>query len=95
MVSVNCMLISILSVSVEARDMSCAIVTEALSPQACDLKDDNLLTPSSSLGPVQTLTASASGSVSFVSQTRLCTPLQTACDSWQTVPRDTPSLLCP
>ena len=43
--SVECMLIYILSVSVEALEMSCAVVAEALAPQACNLKADNLLSP--------------------------------------------------
>ena len=38
MVSIDHMLISILSVSVQALDMSCAVVAEA-----CDLKADYLL----------------------------------------------------
>ena len=42
MVSVDHMIISILSVSVEAHKM-CAVVAEALAPQACNLKADNLL----------------------------------------------------
>ena len=41
--SVDHMLISMLSVLVEARDMSCAVVAEALAPRAWDLKPDNLL----------------------------------------------------
>ena len=45
MVSVYCMLISILSVSVEALEMMCAAVVEALAPRARDLKADNLLSP--------------------------------------------------
>ena len=45
MVSVDSMLISILSVSVEALEMSCAVVVEALAPGACDLKADDLLCP--------------------------------------------------
>ena len=45
MVSVDRMLISIVSVSVEALEMLCAVVAEALAPQACDLKADNLLSP--------------------------------------------------
>ena len=42
MVSVDHMLISILSESVEALQMLCA---EALTPQAWDLKPDDLLSP--------------------------------------------------
>ena len=45
MVSVDCMFISILSVSVKALEMSCAVVVEALVPWACDLKADDLLSP--------------------------------------------------
>ena len=45
MVSVARMLISILSVSVEALEMLCVVVAEALAPQACDLKADRLLSP--------------------------------------------------
>ena len=43
MVSVDRMLISILSVSVEALVMSCAVAAEALAPRALDLKPDDLL----------------------------------------------------
>ena len=43
MVSVDRMLISILSVSVEALAMSDAEAAEALAPQAWDLKPDDLL----------------------------------------------------
>ena len=42
MVSVDHMLISILSVSVEALGMSCAEAAEALAPRDWDLKPDNL-----------------------------------------------------
>ena len=45
MVSVDRMLISMLSVSVEAHDMSCAEAAEALAPQAWDLNPDYLLSP--------------------------------------------------
>ena len=45
MVSVDCMRISILSVSVEALEMLCAVVAEALAPWAGDSKADNLLSP--------------------------------------------------
>ena len=45
MVSVDCMLISILSLSVEALEMSCAVIAEAPAPRACDLKADDLLSP--------------------------------------------------
>ena len=45
MVSVDHMLIFTLSVSVEALEMLCAVVAEALAPQVCDLKTDNLLSP--------------------------------------------------
>ena len=45
MVSVDCMLISILFMSVEALEMLCAQAAEALAPQAWDLKPDNLLSP--------------------------------------------------
>ena len=38
MVSVECMLISLLSVSVEALEMLCAVVAEALALRVCDLK---------------------------------------------------------
>ena len=41
--SVESMLISILSVSVKALDMPCAVVAEALAPWAWDLKLDDLL----------------------------------------------------
>ena len=43
--SAGCMLISILSVSVEALEMPCAVVAEALAPQVCNLKADDLLSP--------------------------------------------------
>ena len=45
MVSVDHMLISILSVSFEALEMSCAVVAEVLAPRAWDVKDDDLLNP--------------------------------------------------
>ena len=45
MVSVDCMLIYILSVSVEALEMSCAVAAEALVPGALDLKPADLLSP--------------------------------------------------
>ena len=45
MISVDRMLISMLSVLVEAHDMSCAVIAEALAPQAWDLNTDNLLSP--------------------------------------------------
>ena len=45
MVSIDCKLISILSVSVEALEMLCAVVAEALAPLVCDLKADDLLSP--------------------------------------------------
>ena len=44
-VSVDCMLISILSMSVEALEMLCDEAAEAVAPLACDLKPDNLLSP--------------------------------------------------
>ena len=62
MVYVDFMLISILSVSVEALEMLCTVVAEALAPQACDLKADDLLRPL------------ASCNVCFESQTKSCTP---------------------
>ena len=43
--SVDRMLICILSVSVEALEMSCAEAAEALAPRAWDLKPDNLPSP--------------------------------------------------
>ena len=43
MVSVDCMLIW--SVSVEALEMLYAVIAEAVTPQVCDLKADNLLSP--------------------------------------------------
>ena len=43
--SVDHMLVSILSVLVEALEMSCAEAAEARSPQAWDLKIDDLLSP--------------------------------------------------
>ena len=45
MVSVDSMLISILSVSVEVLEMLCAEAAEALAPQAWDLMSGNLLSP--------------------------------------------------
>ena len=45
MVTVDHMLMSILSVSVKALEMLCAVVAEALAHQACDLQADNLLSP--------------------------------------------------
>ena len=45
MVSVDRILISILCVSVEALEMSCALVAGALAPWACILKADDLLSP--------------------------------------------------
>ena len=39
------MVISILSVSVEALEMLCAAAAEALAPWAWELKSDNLLNP--------------------------------------------------
>ena len=45
MVYFDQMLISILSVSVQALEMLCSVVAEALSPQACNLKVDDLLGP--------------------------------------------------
>ena len=39
------MLVSILSVSVEALEMLCADVADALPPQAGDMKPDNPLSP--------------------------------------------------
>ena len=45
MVSVDRMLISILSVSVEALEMSCSEAAEVLASQAWDLKPDDLLSP--------------------------------------------------
>ena len=43
--SVSCMLISMLSVSVEACDVSCAVVAEALAPRALYLNPYALLSP--------------------------------------------------
>ena len=43
MVSVHPILIIILSVSVEALEMSCAEAAEALAPRVSDLKPDDLL----------------------------------------------------
>ena len=43
MVSADCMLISTMSVSVEALEMLCAEAAQALAPQAWDLKPDNFL----------------------------------------------------
>ena len=45
MVSVDCMLISILSMSVEDLEMLCAGAAEALAPRPWDLKPDDLLSP--------------------------------------------------
>ena len=45
MVSVDPILISILSVSVEGLEMLCAVVAEALAPLSCDLKAGDLLSP--------------------------------------------------
>ena len=45
MVSVECMLISILVVSDKALEMLCAVVVNAMAPQTCNLQADNLLTP--------------------------------------------------
>ena len=45
MVSVDRMLISILSVLLEALEMVCAEAAEALAHLAWDLKPDNLLSP--------------------------------------------------
>ena len=45
MVSVDCILIFILSMSVKALEMPCAVVAEALSPRAWDLRPDDLLSP--------------------------------------------------
>ena len=45
MVSVGCMLISILFVTVKAQKMLCAGVAEALLPQDWDLKPENLQSP--------------------------------------------------
>ena len=45
MVSVDHMLISILSVSVKALEMLCAEAAKAVAPWACDLKFDDLLSP--------------------------------------------------
>ena len=45
MVYVDLMLISMLSVLVEACDMLCAVVAEALVPPAWDLNPDDLLSP--------------------------------------------------
>ena len=45
MVSVDCMLISIVSASVKALEMLCAVAAEALAPRAWDLKPDDLLSP--------------------------------------------------
>ena len=44
-VSVDCKLISILSVSVEVLEMLCAEVMETLAPLDCVLKPDDLLSP--------------------------------------------------
>ena len=45
MVSIDCMLISILSMSVNALEMSHAEAAKALAPRACDLKPDDLPSP--------------------------------------------------
>ena len=45
MVFVDRMMISILSVSVEGLEMSCAEAAEALSPRALDMKPCDLLRP--------------------------------------------------
>ena len=45
MVSVNCMLISTLSVSVEALEMTCAVVAKALAPRTYNFIADDLLRP--------------------------------------------------
>ena len=45
MVSADCMLISILSVSVKALKILCAEAAEALAPQSWDLCPDDLLSP--------------------------------------------------
>ena len=45
MVSVDRILSSILSVSVETLEMLCAVVAEALALRAWDLKADDLLSP--------------------------------------------------
>ena len=45
MVSVDRMLISILSVLTEALELLCAKAAEALAPQAWDLKPDDLQSP--------------------------------------------------
>ena len=45
MVSVDPLLISILSVSVEDLEMLRHVVSEALPVRACDLKADDLLSP--------------------------------------------------
>ena len=45
MVPVNRMLTSILSVSVKALEMLCAVVAEALAPQVWNFKPDDLLSP--------------------------------------------------
>ena len=45
MVSVDCMLIYVLSVSVKALAMLCAKAAETLAPHAWDLKPDDLLSP--------------------------------------------------
>ena len=45
MVSVDRMPVPIQSVSVKALEILCAAVAEALAPQACDLKAEDLLSP--------------------------------------------------
>ena len=45
MVSVHRILIFMLSLSVEALEMSYAAVAKAMAPRACDLTADDLLSP--------------------------------------------------
>ena len=45
MVSVDCMFIFILYVSVETLEMLCAVAAKALATRAYDLKADDLLSP--------------------------------------------------
>ena len=45
MVSVDCMSMSILSVSLEALEMSCAVAAETEATRARNLKPDDLLHP--------------------------------------------------
>ena len=45
MVTVDHIFISILSVSVEALEILCAVVAKALAPRACNLKNEDLLSP--------------------------------------------------